>query len=229
VVHTQGVRPGAGQIIISYQLFVESPPTPPTEEPTVTPTEEPTAPPTEEPTVTPTEEPTVPPTEEPTTAPVTEQPTTTEPTVPNLPEPESVNPAPSESEQKVTAQPEPSQVPSPGPADLGAVLAPEPVEELTAPIIAGVIPNQPQGNNFKETRPATDDLVSAPDPIEQDEILQQPTTLRQAAQKVVVPVQNKQTPWSSDSLFAGLIGLGIFALIAGLVVARRGVPGAIAS
>jgi hypothetical protein len=62
-----------------------------------------------------------------------------------------------------------------------------------------------------------------------DEILQRPEQLRQAAQTVVVPNQNKPQPWSSNSLFAGLIGLGVFALIAGLVVARRGVPGAIAS
>jgi hypothetical protein len=109
------------------------------------------------------------------------------------------------------------------------VLAPEPVEELAVPIVAEVIPNQPRGNNFEETELAPDDLVAAPVPSAQDEITQQPTNLRQAAQTVVVPVQNKQTPWSSNSLFAGLIGLGVFALIAGLVVARRGVPGAIAS
>ena len=210
VVHTQGVRPGAGQITISYQLILESEPTPPSEEPTTPPVEEPVSPPTEEPTT--------PPVDEPTTPPVTEEPPTTEPTVPNVPEPESVNSAPSGSEQQVTSQPEQSQAPSQ-----------EPVEELAAPIAAEVIPNQPRGNNFEETELAPDDLVAAPVPSAQDEIIQQPTNLRQAAQTVLVPVQNKQTPWSSNSLFAGLIGLGVFALIAGLVVARRGVPGAIAS
>ena len=213
VVHTQGVRPGAGQITFSYQLFVESPPAPPTEETTAPPVEEPAAPPVEEPT----------------TPPATEEPPTTEPTVPNVPEPESVNSAPSGSEQQVTAQPEPSQAPSQEPANLGAVLAPEPAEELVVPIVTEVIPNQPRRNNFEETELAPDDLVAAPVPSAQDEIIQKPTNLRQAAQTVVVPVQNKQTPWSSNSLFAGLIGLGVFALIAGLVVARRGVPGAIAS
>ena len=213
VVHTQGVRPGAGQITFSYQLFVESPPAPPTEETTAPPVEEPAAPPVEEPT----------------TPPATEEPPTTEPTVPNVPEPESVNSAPSGSEQQVTAQPEPSQAPSQEPANLGAVLAPEPAEELVVPIVTEVIPNRPQGNNSEETKSATGDFVSAPVPSAQDEIIQQPTNLRQAAQTVVVPDQNKQAPWSSNSLFAGLIGLGVFALIAGLVVARRGVPGAIAS
>lgn len=208
VIHTQGVRPGAGQITFTYQLYVESPPAPPTEETTAPPAQEPVAPPTEEPT----------------TPPATEEPPTTEPTVPNLPEPESVNPAPSDSEQ-----PEPTQTPAQEPAPAEAVFAPEPVEEVAAPISAEVIPNQPQVNNFEETISATEDLVTEPVPLAQDEILQRPTNLRQAAQTVVVPSQSKQMSWSSNSLFAGLIGLGAFALIAGLVVARRGVPGAIAS
>ena len=194
VVHTQGVRPGAGQITISYQLVLESNPTPPSEEPAT------------------------PPVQEPTTPPLIEDPPTTEPTVPNVPEPESVNPVPSESQQQLTAQPEPSQT-----------FSQEAVEELAAPIASEVIANQLQGNSINETESATDDLAAAPVPLEQDEILQQPTNLRQAAQTVVVPVQNKQTPLSSISLFAGLIGLGVFALIAGLVVARRGVPGSMAS
>ncbi len=221
VVHTQGVRPGAGQITFSYQLFVESPPAPPAEETTSPPAEESPAPPTEETTA--------PPVDEPTTPPATEEPPTTEPTVPDQPEPESVNSAPSEPEQQVTSQPEPPQTPTQEPAPIEAVLAPEPVEELVAPIVTEVIPSEPQGNGFEETRSAPDELVTAPDPVVQDEILQQPSNLSQAAQKVVVPVQNKQSPWSSNSLFAGLIGLGVFALIAGLVVARRGVPGVIAS
>ena len=221
VVHTLGVRPGAGQITFSYQLFVENPPAPPTEETT--------APPAEESSTPPAEETTAPPVEEPTTPPATEEPPTTEPTVPNVPEPESVNSAPSEPEQQITSQPEPPQTPTQEPAPLEAVLAPEPVEELVAPIAAEVTPSESQANSFEETRSAPDELVTTPTPIAQDEILQQPSNLSQAAQSVVVPAQNKQSPWNSNSLFAGLIGLGVFALIAGLVVARRGVPGAIAS
>ena len=183
VVHVQGVRPGSGQIIISYQLFVESPTTPPTEEPTTPPTEEPTTPPTEEPTTPPVEEPAVP------------------------------NPSDS-------AQPEPTQAP---------IQESVPEEESTAPIAAEVIATESQGNNSEETGSAPDELVAKTVPQVQDEILQQPSNLRQAAQSVVVPAQNKTMPWNSNSLFAGLIGLGVFALIAGVVVARRGVPGAIAS
>ena len=109
------------------------------------------------------------------------------------------------------------------------MLAPEPVEELVAPIAAEVIPSEPKANSFEETESNAVELVTTPDPVVRDEILQQPSNLSQAAQSVVVPVQNKQSPWNSNSLFAGLIGLGVFALIAGWVVARRGVPGAISS
>jgi hypothetical protein len=221
VVHTQGVRPGAGQISFTYQLYVESQPAPPKEETTAPPAEESAAPPAEETTA--------PPVEEPTTPPTTEEPPTTEPTVPSVPEPESVNSVPTESEQQVTAQPDPTQAPVQEPAPSNSEVAPEPVEKLVAPIAAEVIPNQPQSISIEDSGAVVNELVTAPKPIAQDETVQQPSKLSQAAQKVVVPVQNKQTPWSSNSLFAGLIALGVFALIAGLVVARRGVPGAIAS
>lgn len=213
VVHTQGVRPGAGQIAFTYQLYVESPPAPPAEESAAPPAEETTAPPVEEPT----------------TPPITEELPTTEPTVPSVPEPESVNSVPTESEQQVTSQPDPTQVPVQEPAPTNSEVAPEPVEEFVAPIAAEVIPSEPQSISIEDSGSVVNELVTAPKPIAQDEIVQQSSNLSQAAQKVVVPVQNKQTPWSSNSLFAGLIALGVFALIAGLVVARRGVPGAIAS
>ena len=213
VVHTQGVRPGAGQITISYQLIQESAPTPPSEETTAPLIDEPASPPTEEPV----------------TEPITEEPPTTEPTVPNVPEPESSNSAPSGSEQQATAQPEPSQAPAQEPTPGYSEIASEPVEELVVPITTEVIANEPRANAFEESGSVIDELVATGVPLAQDEIIQQTTNLRQAAQNVVVPIQNKQTPWSSNSLFAGLIALGVFALVAGLVVARRGVPGAIAS
>jgi hypothetical protein len=140
-----------------------------------------------------------------------------------------VNSAPSGSEQQVTSQPEPIQAPAQDPTPAYSDVASEPVEELLVPIAAEVITNEPRAITFEESGSVIEDLVATADPLAQDEIIQQPNNLRQAAQNVVVPVQNKQTPWSSNSLFAGLIGLGVFALIAGLVVARRGVPGAIAS
>lgn len=66
----------------------------------------------------------------------------------------------------------------------------------------------------------------APNPSEPESVN---LALSDPAQSVVVPAQNTHTPRSSNYLLAGLIGLGVFTLIAGLVVARRGVPGVIAS
>ena len=140
-----------------------------------------------------------------------------------------MNSVPLDSKPPVIAQPQPMYAPFELPATFEAVLTPAPVEGFTAPITTGMFASQPRGNRIDETRSAVDDSLTTPAPQEQDEILQQPSDLRQAAQTVVVPAQNNQRPWSQNSLFAGLIGLGIFALIAGLVVARRGVPGAIAS
>ena len=197
VLHSQGVRQGAGQVTIIYQLGEVSELAPPKEEPA--------------------------------NPPVIEEPLTTEPTVPNPPEPESVNPGPSESEQQVSSQPEPTKAPSQEPVPVKVELAPEPIEDTEAPIVTEIVSNEPRDSNFSETKSASAQIATTKDPIVQDEILQQPSNLRQAAQSVVVPVQNKKSPWSSNSLFAGLIGLGVFALIAGWVVARRGVPGAIAS
>lgn len=227
VVHAQGVRPGAGQVIISYQLLVETAPTPPSEDPVVPPTQEP---PAEEPSAPPAvEEPVAPPTAEPTAPPVTDEPSTTEPTIPESPEPETVNSAPSESGQQLTADPNPIQAPTQEPAPSNAVPAPEPETELAVPIAAEVVENQLQEANLGQTRSDSKVPLARPVPAVPDEILPGSSNLRQAAQSVVVPVQNTQTPWSANSLFAGLIGLGVVALIAGLVVARRGVPGFMSS
>ena len=207
VVHTQGVRPGAGQITFRYELFVAS--------------EEPSAPPAEEPSAPPAEEPSAPPIEEP----VAEESPVSEP---EQLSPEPSSPAPSTPEPQV--QPEPTQAPPQEPTPPAAVLVPQPVEELIVPITTLVIPNQPRGVTSVEPGVVPEVAVSLPVPtLQQDEIVQQPAELSQAAQTVLVPDQSKQQPWSSGTLFAGLIGLGLFALIAGLVVARRGVPGAIAS
>ena len=208
VVHTQGVRPGAGQVTISYQLVVTSEPAPPTEQQTSAPSEEPTAPPIEEPAA--------PPAEEPVAPPVTETPQTAEPTAP----------VPSETEP---SKPEPVTPPSAEPNPSEVTAEPIPAPELLVPIVAEVVPESPKVVGFTETNALPKIPEMALESGGVDEIFQQPENLRQAAQSVVVPNQNRQQPWSSNSLFAGLIGLGVFALIAGLVVARRGVPGAIAS
>jgi hypothetical protein len=45
----------------------------------------------------------------------------------------------------------------------------------------------------------------------------------------VIPAQSATEPWNPSLMLAGLLGLAVFSLIAGLIVARRGVPGALAS
>jgi hypothetical protein len=178
VVHTQGVRPGSGQITISYQLILESEPAPPSEESTSPPSEEP-APPSEEPISLPVEDPSSP--------------------SPSAPEPEPVN----------------SQ--------------PEPILAIDQPLVVEVVPDKPTVVGFNAITAIPENPVMESGTGEADEILSQPSKLSQAAQTVVVPTQAKPNPWSSNTLLAGLVGLAVFVLIAGLVVARRGVPGAIAS
>ena len=208
VIHTQGVQPGAGQITISYQLIIESEPTPPVEDPVSPPSEEPVAPPAEEPTL-PSEEPTPPPAEEPAS------PSPTEPSAPEA--------------EQVSSQPDSSQPPTQEPSPVTEVLAPVPVQEIDAPVAPEIVPDKQEVIASTSIATAPENPVAADAVMPADEIIAQPSPLRQAAQTVVVPAQKKSQPWSSNTLFVGLIGLALFALIAGLVVARRGVPGAIAS
>ena len=215
VIHTQGVRPGAGQITISYQLIIESEPTPPAEDPVSPPSEETVAPPAEEPTP-PSEEPT-PPSEEPTTPPA-EEPASPSPTEPSAPEPE-----------QVSSQPDSPQSPTQEPSPIAEALAPIPVQDIDAPVVTEIVPENPEAIASTSIATAPENPFAAEAVMPADEIIAQPSPLRQAAQSVVVPAQTKPQTWSSNTLFVGLIGLALFALIAGLVVARRGVPGAIAS
>lgn len=208
VVHSQGVRPGAGQITISYQLIFESEPTPPAEDPGAPPTEEQVAPPSQEPT---------PPSEEPTALPA-EDPASPSPTEPSAPE-----------TQPISSQPDSSQPPTQEPTPGSEVFEPAPIQEIDSPVALELAPTKPAfvASTSITKLPENSALEEAVKPA--DEIIAQPSPLRQAAQSVEVPIQTKSQPWSSNTLFAGLIGLALFALITGLVVARRGVPGAIAS
>jgi hypothetical protein len=238
VVHTQGVRPGSGQIIISYELILESEPAPPSEESTSPPSEEP-APPTEESTSPPSEEP-APPTEESTSPPSEEPaPPTEESTSPPIEEPappseESTSPPieePAPPSEEPTSPPiEDPSSPSPSAPEPEPVNSqPEPILAIDEPLVVEVVPDKPTVVGFNAITAIPEDPVMESGTGEADEILSQPSKLSQAAQTVVVPTQAKPNPWSSNTLLAGLVGLAVFALIAGLVVARRGVPGAIAS
>jgi hypothetical protein len=123
------------------------------------------------------------------------------------------------------ANPEPEQTQAP----FQEVQVPSPTQGITEVVLPEVVSTELNPVGPRQIISSPKDPIVASEIEAVDEILQQPSDLRQAAQSVVVPVQNKQQPFSSNTLFAGMIGLGIFALIAGIVVARRGVPGAIAS
>ena len=184
VVHTQGVRPGAGQIIISYQLLGVTVPLPPSEELTTPPTDESGATPGD----------------------------------PNSPPAEGKPPTSGDEE------PAGSELALVDPAPLPAT----PLPQMAAQKLAGGVSSKPIMIDSTLTTAAPGDSKVSNN-SSGDEILQQPSTLRHAAQGVVVPTQKSTEPWSTNALFAGLVALAVFALIAGLVVARRGVPGAIVS
>jgi hypothetical protein len=109
------------------------------------------------------------------------------------------------------------------------VIQPEPTLAIDQPLVLEVVQEEPTVEGFTSITTVPEDSAEDSAVGYVDEILAQPSQLRQAAQAVVVPAQTKPNPWSSNTLLAGLVGLAVFSLIAGLVVARRGVPGAIAS
>jgi hypothetical protein len=231
VIHTQGVRPGAGQITISYQLILESETTPPSEESTSPPVEEPAGPPAEEPAAPPSEDPVSPPSQESTTSgQESTAPPVEEPAGPPAASPEDSAPEPSAPEaEQGSSQPEQTQAPIQEPNPIAEEVTSQPIEPVAAEIPVEVTPDEPTVVGFNSITAVPADSSQESGATEPDEILSQPSKLRQAAQTVVVPTQEKPNPWSSNTLLAGLVGLAVFALIAGLVVARRGVPGTIAS
>jgi hypothetical protein len=164
------------------------------------------------------------PSEESTTQPVEE------PANPPSSSPEASTPEPAAPEaEQVASKPEQTQAPIQEPTPIAEEVNSQPIESIDAGVPAEVIPDEPDVVGFNSITAAPGNSVEQAGATEPDEILAQPSQLRQAAQSVVVPVQTKPQPWNSNTLLAGLIGLAVFALIAGLVVARRGVPGAIAS
>jgi hypothetical protein len=108
-------------------------------------------------------------------------------------------------------------------------IAPAPSQVIDSPIVVEEVQDETNVVGLNSIIALPENPVTESGAGKADEILTQPSNLRQAAQSVVVPAQSKSNPWNSNTLIAGLVGLGVFALIAGLVVARRGVPGAIAS
>jgi hypothetical protein len=55
------------------------------------------------------------------------------------------------------------------------------------------------------------------------------SSLPQASQTVIIPAQEFQTGLGPNGWFIGIFSMGIFALISGLIIARRGIPGILSS
>ena len=207
VEHVLGFHAGDGLIILQFQIGPSDPPV----------SQEPEAPPVNpEPEITQTPAPETSAPEDPATEP--EQNVTDETSSPDATEQPGVNsPTNDPGEQKQS--------------NGGAAPAnPAPTPIATAP----------QAKKLKTQReisePASEKLL-APE-IEEIEIIPEPeivqeisprSDLEQAAATVVVPSQSAKAPFSSNALFAGLLAIGIVALLVGLIVIRRGVPGAIAN
>jgi hypothetical protein len=106
-----------------------------------------------------------------------------------------------------------------------------------APIPVAAAPQAKKLKPQREISEPASEILLAPEPepiqvVPQPEIVQEITPrsdLEQAAATVVVPNQSAKAPFSSNALFAGLLAIGIVALLVGLIVIRRGVPGAIAN
>jgi hypothetical protein len=174
----------------------------------------------------PAQEPTIPPSQE-TNPPIQEQPSppVEEPSVPIPSEQESVIPEP----EQVISNPLPVEAPTQEPSPSEIWLKPEPIQEIDFPVAVVLDTSEPTAVGVPEFTTMPADPLIQTEVSEDDQILTEPSQLRQAAQTVVVPPQTKLEPWNQNTLFARLIGLAIASLIAGLVVARRGVPGVIAS
>jgi hypothetical protein len=153
-----------------------------------------------------------------------------DPSGPPASEPEVSTPEPSAPAQEQGDSPqEQTQAPTQEPSPIAEELTAQPIESIDEEVSLEVSPEEPTTAGFNSITANPEDVLQGSGIRESDEILGQPSQLRQAAQSVVVPVQTKPQPWNSNTLLAGLVGLAVFALIAGLVVARRGVPGAIAN
>jgi hypothetical protein len=55
------------------------------------------------------------------------------------------------------------------------------------------------------------------------------SSLPQASQTVTIPAQGAKPSFGEQFWLVGLLSIGTFALLAGLIVARRGIPGALSS
>jgi hypothetical protein len=231
--HILGFHAGDGQLIIRFEIGS----TPPVENPGQEEPENPTEP--TPPAIEPPSESTPGPNPEP-TPPAIEPPSESTPGPTPEPTPESTapeeeaieSPSPTEPEEPVTETPV-SQVPSQdfsSPAPSNDSLVDREEFKTTAPDGVETKAETESEESISESLMVIDESITPTPPASEiEEQIQAKPELEQAAQTVIVPEQKSNSLWSSNTLLAGLIALGVFALLAGLIVARRGVPGAIAN
>jgi hypothetical protein len=173
-----------------------------------------------------------------------------EPSTPSQPEPEqsgptNLEPAPVESTDPVEPEPAPTTSPAPESSEPAAPIKneQEQIPSATETLVSEpeLIPEPKLENEKSDSVPETD--VSAPKQIAQDnQILLEPEPqqqiaalplatpeLRQAAQTMVAEPKTVGPEINQSPLLIGLLAVGVFALLAGLFVVRRGIPGAIAN
>ena len=170
-------------------------------------------------------------------------PPTPEP-VESEPEPEQGQPEPDPTEQPgepEAAQPEQEGIQEVAPAPAQEVLIEEPAE----PVGAIEQPEPPVGEQVAvdSDEPAESSASQEASPQEElsgEDFEEEPlapgiftsppaSSLPQAGQTVTIPAPSFQPGDGSTGLTFGLLAIGIFALGAGLVIARRGIPGVLSS
>lgn len=229
VVHASGVKPGAGMVIISYTLLSEVNPAPPTESSS---TDSDSAGSSSDETTNPPASQEPPPAETPNN-PASSEPVPDQPSAPEADSAANLDSQPSPQDQGQSEQSPPvTTVPNPSSelSEIPTTSIPVPVvSEQVLEEISGFQPNPGEGRAGVLVKARASDALEETSGLapSADEIQLNQPSLKQSAQQVVVPIQSRQQPWSNDVLIFGLVGIGLMALLAGLYVARRGVPGAI--
>ena len=170
-------------------------------------------------------------------------PPTPEP-VESEPEPEQGQPEPDPTEQPgepEAAQPEQEGIQEVAPAPAQEVLIEEPAEPVGAieqpepPVGEQVAVDSDEPAEFSASQEASPQEELSGEDFEEEllapGIFTSPpaSSLPQAGQTVTIPAPSFQPGEGSTGLTFGLLAIGIFALGAGLVIARRGIPGVLSS
>jgi hypothetical protein len=168
--------------------------------------------------------------------PVSEPAPVEEPEEPRASEPEEetaqeISSTPTEEVVREEPVESPTEIQQPSFADAPAADSDQPVElPVSNPGFQDQITSAPEpdqssdGPTYEQTEDSSEELL-APG------IFTSPpaSSLPQASQTVIIPAQGVVSGFGLNGLTFGLMALGLFALGAGLVVARRGIPGVLSS